>query len=115
MRIMHVIDSLEIGGAERMLVEIANAAAADGHEVFACVTRSVTTLAADLHPKIKLIALNRRRPLDLPAMRRFADDAHRHCVDVFHAHGRTTLSFVAAARTLRLTRIPIVFLDQPSG
>jgi glycosyltransferase involved in cell wall biosynthesis len=111
MRIMHIIDSLEIGGAERMLVEVANATAADGNEVLVVVTRSVTTLASDLHPKIRLIILNRRYRLDLSAMRRVADQAHCHCIDVFHAHGRTTLSFIAAARTLRLTRIPIVFHD----
>jgi len=111
MRIMHVIDSLDLGGAERMLVEIANAAAADGNEVFACVTRSGTILASDLGPKIELIVLNRRYRLDLSAMWRIADFAHRHCVDIFHVHGRTTLSFVAAVRTLRLSRIPIVFHD----
>jgi glycosyltransferase involved in cell wall biosynthesis len=111
MRIMHVIDSLDVGGAERMLVEIANASAADGNEVLACVTRSVTTLASDLRPEIALIALNRRYRLSLSAMRRLAHEAHRHGVDVFHVHGRTTLSLMATARTLRLTRVPVVFHD----
>jgi len=111
MRIMHVIDSLDIGGAERMLVEIANATAADGHEVFVCVTRSVTILAADLDPKISLISLNRRRRLDLSAVQRIADYANRERVDVIHAHGRTTLSFVAVVRSLGLTRVPVVFHD----
>jgi glycosyltransferase involved in cell wall biosynthesis len=111
MRIMHVIDGLDVGGAERMLVEIANATAADGNEVLACVTRSVTTLASDLHPEIKLIALNRRYRLNVSAMRRVANDARLHRVDVFHLHGRTTLAFMATARTLRLTHIPIVFHD----
>ena len=111
MRIMHIIDSLDVGGAERMLVEIANAAAADGNDVLVVVTRSVTTLASHLHPKIKVITLNRRYRLDVSAMRCVADHAQRHCIDVFHAHGRTTLSFIAAARTLRLTRIPVVFHD----
>jgi glycosyltransferase involved in cell wall biosynthesis len=115
MRIMHAIDSLDIGGAERMLVELANAAVIDGNEVFVVVTRSATTLAPDLHPKIKLFTLNRRHRLDLWAMRRMAVHAHHHCIDVFHAHGRTTLSFIAAARTLRLTHIPIVFHDHYGG
>lgn len=77
MRILHVIDSLELGGAERMLVEIANSATADGHEVSACVTRSATTLASDLHPKIKLTTLNRSRQIDLHAMRRLAIERTR--------------------------------------
>lgn len=111
MRILHVIDSLEVGGAERMLIEIANGAASDGHQVFACVTRSATTLAGELDPKIKLTVLNRRRRIDLKAMRRFVYEARQQKVDVFHAHGRSTLSFLAAMRTLRMTRVPIVFHD----
>jgi glycosyltransferase involved in cell wall biosynthesis len=108
---MHIIDSLDVGGAERMLVETANAAAADDNEVFVVVTHSVTTIAPDLHPKISLITLNRRHRLDFSAMRRMADHAHHHRADVLHAHGRTTLSFIAAVRTLRLTRVPVVFHD----
>jgi glycosyltransferase involved in cell wall biosynthesis len=111
MRIMHVIDSLDVGGAERMLVEISNAAAADGNEVLVCVTRSVTTLASDLRPEISVIVLDRRHRLNLSALWRVADHACRHGVDVFHVHGRTTLAFVATARALRLTRIPVVFHD----
>src|SRR5262245_51652626 len=115
MRILHVIDSLHVGGAERMLVEIANATAAEGHEVMACITRSGKTLAADLNPKIELIALNRQRRIELSAMRRIANYAHQQRIDVFHAHGRTTLSFLAATRTLQLTRIPVVFHDHYGG
>ena len=111
MRILHVIDSLEVGGAERMLIEIANSAAHDGHEVSACVTRSATTLSGELDPKIKLTVLNRRRRLDLNAMRRVAYEARLQNIDVLHAHGRSTLSFLAAMQTLRMTLIPIVFHD----
>ena len=46
MNILHIIDSLAVGGAERVLVELANQAARDGHRVAVCVTRSETTLAA---------------------------------------------------------------------
>ena len=94
-----------------MLVEIANGATEDGHEVSACVTRSATTLAGALNAKIKLTILNRRHRFELHAMRRLADEARLRGVDLFHAHGRSTLSFLAAMRTLRMTRLPIVFHD----
>jgi hypothetical protein len=45
---MHVIDSLAVGGAERMLVEIANASATHGHCVSVCVTRDGRDLAPEL-------------------------------------------------------------------
>ncbi|MBC7815005.1 MAG: glycosyltransferase family 4 protein [Burkholderiales bacterium] len=115
MRVLHVIDSLAVGGAERMLVEIANGTAADGHAVFACVTRADTTLAAELRPEIALNVLNRQRRFDLADMRRFADYTRQQRIDLMHVHGRTTLSFVLAGRALRLTRSPIVFHDHNGG
>ena len=114
MRILHVIDSLDIGGAERMLVEIANGAAADGLDVSVCVTRSVSTLAGNLHPAIEFSTLNRHHRVDIPSIRRLAADIDQRGIDVCHAHGRTTFSLMAAARTLRLTHIPVVFHDHVS-
>lgn len=111
MRIMHVIDSLEIGGAERMLVDLANAAASDGHEVSVCATRGAGALARELHPDIRLWALGRSRRLDIRAMRRFASLVTANCVEVLHAHGRSTFSLLVVARTLGLVRRPIVFHD----
>lgn len=71
MNILHVIDSLAVGGAERVLVELSNQAEQDGHRVAVCVTRSETTLAAGLRPEIDLWVLGRRRRFDFPAMKRF--------------------------------------------
>ena len=115
MRLLHVIDSLDVGGAERMLVEIANAASEDAHKVFVCVTRSATVLAADLDPQIGIISLNRHRRFDLCALQRLADFTNRQRMDVIHSHGRTTLSFLGVVRSLGLTRVPVVLHDHYGG
>lgn len=94
-----------------MLVDIANGAARLGNRVSACVTRSRGALAADLRGDVPLAALDRNQRFDLPAMRRFASLVAAQGVDLFHAHGRSTFSFLAAMRTLGLTRLPIVFHD----
>lgn len=111
MHIMHVIDSLQLGGAERMLVELANAVASDGHRVSVCVTRSGMSLADDLSPAIPLHPLNRKRRFNFQAMRSFASIIRQQGVDLLHVHGRTSLSFVATVKSLRLADVAVVFHD----
>jgi hypothetical protein len=111
LRIMHVIDSLAVGGAERMLVEIANASAADGHYVAACITRDRQDLAPELRRDITLSVLGRQRRFDLSAMRRFADLVREQNIQLLHAHSRSTFSFLAFCRALGLIRTPILLHD----
>jgi glycosyltransferase involved in cell wall biosynthesis len=114
MHILHVIDSLARGGAERALVEIANRSAADGYRVSVCVTRTNCDLAGDLRPEISLTVLNRRKRFDRGGMHRFAALVKKESVDVLHVYNRWTLSFVSFVKTLRLIPpgIPIVFNEQ---
>jgi glycosyltransferase involved in cell wall biosynthesis len=111
MHIMHVIDSLEVGGAERMLVEIANQTAADGHQVSVCVTRSQHILADSLRPGIALTTLNRGRRFEWDAMKIFATLIKDQKVEVIQAHSRSTFAFLSLAKTLRLIHPPIILHD----
>jgi glycosyltransferase involved in cell wall biosynthesis len=92
-------------------VELANQAARDGHRVAVCVTRSETSLATGLRPGIDLWVLGRRRRFDLPAMKRFARLVRHHHIDLIQAHSRSTLAFLSVLKTLKMIRVPIVFLD----
>ncbi|MBI5928563.1 MAG: glycosyltransferase family 4 protein [Chloroflexi bacterium] len=109
--IMHVIDSLAPGGAERMLVEIANATLQDGYQVSVCVTRNRTDLASQLDSEIHLYILQRRYRFDIQPMRRFAQLAN--LVDILHVHGRSSLSFVTFLKTFQLIRrnLPYILHD----
>jgi len=111
MHILHVIDSLAAGGAERMLVDIANASAAAGQQVSVCVTRAAMTLASDLRPDIPVLVLDRRKRFEFGAMRRLAAYCHTAKVDILHVHGRTSLSFVALIKTLGMIRPPVLLHD----
>ena len=108
---MHVIDSLTVGGAERMLVDIANSTSAEGHQVSACATRHRGDLAAGLYPEIKFWELKRKRRFDLRALRLFAALAQDSETDLFHAHGRSTFAFLAFSKALGLIDRPIVIHD----
>lgn len=111
MHVLHVIDGLGLGGAERMLVDIANRTAADGHTVSVCVTRTVTTLARALDPRIELMTLNRTRAIAPAEYARFARWVRGRRIDVIHAHMRSNLKFVLPLRVARLVTAPIVFHD----
>src|SRR5262249_9007541 len=111
MHVMHVIDSLCLGGAERMLVDIANATVADGHRVSACITRDGRDLANELRPEVHLWVLARQKRLEWAALKQFAAIIKEHKVDLLHVHGRSTFSFAATVKTLGLIRIPILLHD----
>jgi len=111
MHVMHVVDGLPLGGAERMLVDIANATVAGGDRVSACVTRTCTDLAGSLDSRIRLHVLGRKRRFDFKALRRFARLAHDEKVDVLHAHSRSTFSFLALLKLLRRIHVPVLFHD----
>lgn len=117
MHILHVIDTLRPGGAQRALVEIANQTFAAGAAVSVCVTRDGCDMAARLNPGIAVCVLERTTRFDWAAMRRFAQwvqrgqGVQRQQVDVIHSHGRTTFSLLAFLKTLGLIRQPLVMHD----
>ncbi|MGH7717545.1 MAG: glycosyltransferase [Gemmatimonadaceae bacterium] len=112
---MHVIDSLARGGAERMLVDIANATAADGVQVSVCVTRSGLDLVDSLYPTIRLHVMDRRWRFDVPGLVRFVKLLRSAGVGLLHAHSRPTLSLLAFCRALGGPRVPIVVQDHFGG
>lgn len=111
LRIIHVIDSLAVGGAERMLVEIVNRTSADGHRVSVCVTRSAANLAYSLRPEVPLEVLGRSRRFDMHSILRFASFVAASQACVIHTHGRSSFSFVVFAKSLGLIRQPIALHD----
>lgn len=94
-----------------MLVDIANATAADGHRVSACITRAGRDLATNLRPDVPLWVLGRQKRFDWAAMKHFASIVEEQRVDLLHAHGRSTFSFVALVKALGLVRTPILLHD----
>jgi glycosyltransferase involved in cell wall biosynthesis len=107
--VLHVIDALALGGAERMLVEIANRTVADGHHVTVCATRAGGLMQARLDPRIACEVLGRRSRYDvrpLARMVRLAGD-----FDVIHCHGRSSFSLLALLAATRTLRTPIVLHD----
>lgn len=114
--VFHVIDSLAIGGAERMAVDIANGLAARGWQVHLVATRGLGPLAAEVVCDVRLHDLARRSRFDLAGLRRFRALVRRLGPLVVHAHGWTSLQFATAGLLATRRAPPLVFHDhRPSG
>ena len=112
MHILHVIDSLALGGAERMLIDLANATHADGvHSVSVCITRPSANVISDLHPEIRVWVLDRKKRFDWRAFYAFAHIVADEKVDLIHTHITYNFAFVALIRALKLINAPILLHD----
>jgi glycosyltransferase involved in cell wall biosynthesis len=109
--VMHIIDSLDVGGAEQMLIEISNATARAGMEVSVCITRFGTALASKLHLSIPCFVLNRKSRFDIMGFLRFRRILNLQRPDILHVHGLSSYSFVCMAKLLGIIHQPLLFHD----
>lgn len=96
--VMHLTDTLEIGGAERMAVSLANALPRAQFRAHICTTRRSGPLSDMIGFDVGKLSLNRRRTLDVMALWRLVQYIRHHDIRILHAHG--TAVFVSAAASL---------------
>ncbi|REJ75042.1 MAG: glycosyltransferase [Acidobacteria bacterium] len=90
MRVLHLIDSLQRGGAEQAAVHLSNALLSRGHQVVLCATRRGGALESECTAEVVL--LGKRSALDLGAHRRLHEILASRRIEVVHAHSTSLLS-----------------------
>lgn len=100
-KVMHVIDSLELGGAERVAVNLSNALADAGIETHLCVTRKDGPLRGFISDKVNFLMLGKKNIFDISAYIRLRKYITRHNINVIHAHSSSV--FLAALAMPRRT------------
>ena len=110
-RVLMVTDSLAVGGAERVAVDIANTLDRSRYEVAFCATRNGGPLVDALADDVLLTVLGRTTTWDMSKLIEFASLVRKGDFDLVHSHGRSTMKFVALARATRLIRARHVFHD----
>ena len=85
MRILHLIESLELGGAEKVVVALANYQAA-AHEVTICCMKRIGALAAELDRRVAVLCLDKGEGNDYLLPLRLARILRRGSYDVLHTH-----------------------------
>lgn len=107
--VMHVVDTLDAGGMERVAVNLANRAPRAMYRPYLCTTRREGVLAPLVAPEVGRLKLERRGRWDVAAIFRLAAYARRHGIQLLHAHGDSL--FIAAAASLLPPRPTLVWHD----
>jgi glycosyltransferase involved in cell wall biosynthesis len=98
MKILQVIDRLNVGGAERVLVDLTNILFEKGHAVDVLTLVCPGPLASQLNPGIRLINLDRKNKFSVKKLK----EANNICrnYDVVHTHLRYNFRYLSLARML---------------
>ena len=87
MKVMQLIDSLELGGAERMAVSYANMLSKHIDRSYLCVTRNEGALKKTLAQDVSYHFLDRTKTLDFKAVKRAISYIQKEKIGLIHAHG----------------------------
>jgi glycosyltransferase involved in cell wall biosynthesis len=88
---MHLTDTLDLGGRERIAVELANRMPREQFETSICTTRRNGPLVSVVREDVGRICLHRTRMIEPRAIRELARYIRDHRVDLLHVHGSAIL------------------------
>ncbi len=107
MRITELVNSLTIGGAERMVADLALGLQQQGHTVSVVCLRDGGPLSACLEDaNIEVVTLDKREGVDLRALGKFSRYLVERRVDVVHTHNPLTHHYGVAGG--RRAGVPVV-------
>jgi len=84
--VLHLVDTLEPGGTERVAVNLVNHLSRERFRPFLATTRREGALASEVLPDVGRLSLNRSRTLDLGALRRLVRFVRENGISIVHAH-----------------------------
>ena len=87
MRILQIIDSLEVGGAERMAINYANALSQQIDFSGIVATRKEGSLKSHILPEVPFLCLNKRFAADIKAIYKLKMHCKKNDITLVHAHG----------------------------
>lgn len=106
---MHLTDTLEVGGLERVAVNLVNALPREEYHLHLCTTRNEGPLANLIAEDVGRLQLRRRRSLDLQAIWKLAAYIRQHQIRLLHAHG--TALFMARAAAALTRNVAVIWHD----
>jgi glycosyltransferase involved in cell wall biosynthesis len=114
MKIVQLLPSLDLGGLERLAVDLACQQKAEGHEPFIYCTSHPGPLAPEAEAaRVPVHSFGKTNGFSLRLIRDLASRLHADRPDVLHAHNALVLHYAIAAA--RLARVPIVVNTRHGG
>lgn len=107
--VLHLVDSLEIGGAEKVAVSLANSLPPERHRVYLCATRRDGPLARQVADHVGRLQLQRHGRFDFAAVWRLASFIRDRHIRILHAH--STSVFIATAAAILSGRPKVIWHD----
>ncbi|MDQ3010056.1 MAG: glycosyltransferase [Acidobacteriota bacterium] len=95
--VMHITDTLDSGGAERMAVNLVNHLPRERYRVHLCTTRRDGALADSVAEDVERLRLERRGRFDVAAIYRLRQFIADRDVRLLHAHNTSLFIALAAA------------------
>jgi glycosyltransferase involved in cell wall biosynthesis len=106
MRILHVVQSLGMGGQERLILNLARALAKRGHEVAVASLTPGGDLRPEIAPDFRVYDVTRKSGFDALVIGRIARTIAEFGADAVHTHNTSPMFYaVPAARAMRVKRI----------
>jgi glycosyltransferase involved in cell wall biosynthesis len=96
--VMHLTDTLTIGGMERVAVNLANLLPRDRYRAYLCSTRCEGPLAQLVRQDVTHLRLGRRHRYDVSAAKHLVAFIRMHNIRILHAHA--TSLFIASLASL---------------
>jgi glycosyltransferase involved in cell wall biosynthesis len=108
-RALQLIDSLHVGGAEVLAVNIANALSNEGVESHLCVTRNEGPLKENIKPSVGYLFLERKKTIDITAIKKLKNYIKKNNISIIHAH--STSYFLAICVNFIYPKLKIIWHD----
>jgi len=106
--VLQLIDSLSIGGAERMSVNLANVLAQEGAGSFLCATRKGGALERMIAKEVDYSVLQKRSFFDIKALLALIKLIKKHNISIVHAH---STSIFTAVLVKPFTGVKVIWHD----
>lgn len=107
--VIQIIDSLNVGGAEVLAVNIANGFSEQKIDSHLCTTRAEGVLKENLSPEVGYVFLNRKATIDFKAILKLNKYIKKHNIKIIHAHSSS--SFIAVLIKVINPKVKIVWHD----
>ncbi len=112
--VAQVVNSLDLGGAERVAVSLANGLATADCRAHLLVTRRTGALQGELSPEVEFFNAERRTRLDWAALRKLGRYIDENEIQLLHAHDSAT-SVVLRLALLFARRRPMQIVHDHAG